>query len=514
MKTYNDYKVYYGDIHTHCGISYGHGSLEDALKNAREQLDFCSVTGHAHWHDMPEPDERIQYIIDFHKKGFQKLKNGWNDMLETLKKYNKDGRFLVFPGFEIHSNSDGDRTVVYKDITGEIIYAENIAQLHEKLKQLKEKGIESLSFPHHIGYKTGTRGINWSTFDGNKEPVAELISMHGCSEKSENTRPFLHSMGPADWESTIQYGLKQGHIFGFCANTDHHSAHPGSYGHGRTALWAEDLSRDALWQAFYQRRTYALTGDRIDLKFALNAAPMGSIIPACKQRDIDISVSAGSAIDYVDIVKDNRLLKRFSQCDFDNTADQDCETVKTKIHLELGWGERGKTTDWEVELEIDEGEILDIEPRFRGREVVSPVEKKDNSSQFYTSTWQRLSEKSLKLSCTSESNPNNSTCTTQGICLEIQAPRSARIKAVLNGKREVISLQRLMEGAYTGSLGSIDSPAYKFNRAPRSNEMNWNIKYIDTGTDTRFDIGHSFYYIRVKQQNDQWAWSSPVFVKK
>ncbi len=53
MNAYDGLHAYYGDLHNHCGISYGHGSLEDALLNAREQLDFCSVTGHALWPDMP-----------------------------------------------------------------------------------------------------------------------------------------------------------------------------------------------------------------------------------------------------------------------------------------------------------------------------------------------------------------------------------------------------------------------------------------------------------------------------
>ena len=39
------YSAYYGDIHNHCGISYGHGTIEDAYENAKLQLDFVSVTG-------------------------------------------------------------------------------------------------------------------------------------------------------------------------------------------------------------------------------------------------------------------------------------------------------------------------------------------------------------------------------------------------------------------------------------------------------------------------------------
>ena len=74
MQTYKELNIYYGDLHNHCGISYGHGSIEEALLNAKEQLDFCSITGHALWPDMPEPDNEIQYIIDFHEAGFSRLR--------------------------------------------------------------------------------------------------------------------------------------------------------------------------------------------------------------------------------------------------------------------------------------------------------------------------------------------------------------------------------------------------------------------------------------------------------
>ena len=61
MSVYDGMNPYFGDLHNHCAISYGHGPLAAALANAREQLDFCSITGHAHWPDMPAPNERIQY---------------------------------------------------------------------------------------------------------------------------------------------------------------------------------------------------------------------------------------------------------------------------------------------------------------------------------------------------------------------------------------------------------------------------------------------------------------------
>jgi hypothetical protein len=505
MDAYQDLQPYFGDIHNHCGISYGHGSLDDALLNAAEQLDFCSVTGHAHWPDMPPPDPRIQYILDFHHEGFARLKKGWGDMMTTLRRWEKKESMVVFPGFEIHMNSDGDRTILYKELDGEILYADGLPDLHQRMAALRDGGVGVISFPHHVGYRLGTRGINWATFNPEFEPVVELISMHGCSESSENPRPFLHSMGGSDWESTIQCGLARGKVFGVTGNTDHHSGHPGSYGHGVTGVWATGRSREAIWDALECRRTYALTGDRMALRLAVNGAPMGSVIPYKQKRRIEFAVSAGGAIDSIDIMKNNRLLRRYSECDLRPVK---CgSTIRTKVHLELGWGERRKTTDWEVELGLTHGAILKVEPRFRGREVVSPVEQSGDESTYYTSRWDVEDENRISLRTTSESNPNNSTCTTQGVCLWLEVPIEAAIQATINGREVTVPVKHLIEGARTGHLGGIDSPAYRFSRAPLPHELEFAAAFEDLG-----DPGDQ-YYLRVRQKNDQWGWTSPVFVR-
>ena len=49
--------IYFGDIHNHCNLTYGHGDMRDAFDAAKQQLDFLSVTPHAMWPDMPGKDE-------------------------------------------------------------------------------------------------------------------------------------------------------------------------------------------------------------------------------------------------------------------------------------------------------------------------------------------------------------------------------------------------------------------------------------------------------------------------
>jgi hypothetical protein len=199
-------RPFYGDVHNHCGLSYGHGSLEEALRRAKRQLDFVSVTGHAHWPDMPVDDPRVAHIVDFHIKGFAKLAEVWPGHFRTLRAYQDDGNLTVFPGYEIHSSEHGDYTILYRDLDERpLLLADSPAELRALLEQ--HCGPAALAFPHHIGYRRGARGINWDSLDPRLSPVLEIISMHGCSETSLTDRPFLHSMGPSDGHSTARHGL-------------------------------------------------------------------------------------------------------------------------------------------------------------------------------------------------------------------------------------------------------------------------------------------------------------------
>ena len=107
------YQLYWGDIHNHCGISYGHGTLENALKRAQGQLDFCSVTGHAFWPDMPTDRSKYERIINFHTEGFRKLAQCWEDVLRAFERYNKPGQFVTFTSYEWHSRASGDHCIYY-----------------------------------------------------------------------------------------------------------------------------------------------------------------------------------------------------------------------------------------------------------------------------------------------------------------------------------------------------------------------------------------------------------------
>ena len=125
--------LYWGDLHTHCAISYGYGSLDRAFKLGREHLDFCSVVGHATWHDMPTDRERHGLVIDYHKEGFARLAKNWKTMQETVARYNEPGRFVTFLSYEWHSNAYGDHNIYYLNDDGEIVERDSLEELDEAL---------------------------------------------------------------------------------------------------------------------------------------------------------------------------------------------------------------------------------------------------------------------------------------------------------------------------------------------------------------------------------------------
>lgn len=491
----------YGDIHNHCDISYGHGRFADALARAALQLDFVSITGHAHWPDMPVDDPSVAHIVDFHVKGFAKLRAGWESHFEVLRAAETD-RFSVFPGYEIHSGEHGDYTIVYADLDIEPLHlADSPSELRTKLSA--EMPGRALAFPHHIGYRQGARGINWKTFDPALSPFVEMFSMHGCAETSETERSYLHSMGPVDGYSTMERGLQQGHVFGIVANTDHHSAFPGSYGHGRMAVYAQGRDREAIWNAMMTRRTNALTGDRIHLLGVVGDVAQGGIVSPQSDAELRIEAVAGGFIDCIDVMRNGKLYERISPAIAPAPIGEDAE--ETLLYLELGWGARGSQHHWDGKIEIEGGEILDVEPRFRGAEVVSPLEGDDAGHALPVL---RQEDRGVAFVVTSEANPNNSTTATQGLMLRAKIGADAIIRATLSGKEIVVPAARLREGALSGNLGPIDSPAYRFHSLPSPRDWQWS-GAVSLG---ELQAGETVY-LRLRQAGGQMAWTSPIFCR-
>jgi hypothetical protein len=421
-----------------------------------------------------------------------------------LRAHQDDGTFTVFPGYEIHSSEHGDYTILYRDLDERPL---NLADSPAALRTLLEQhfGSNALAFPHHIGYRRGARGINWDSLDARLSPVLEIVSMHGCSETCLTDRPFLHSMGPSDGHSTARHGLGLGHVFGFLGNTDHHSGYPGSYGHGRTCIYAPDNSRGALWAGLRSRRTSALTGDCSHLFIALGDHPQGSVIHGSDRSRLSIEVVAGSFIDFIDVVHNGRTVRRITPDLEPSPIGRSDAGMETILVLELGWGARGKVHRWEGSLELFDGDILAVEPRLRGPEVVSPLE---GSGEPGEEDHLSCEGRQIAFQVDATANPNNMTSATQAIAARVRITDRSRIRARFGTHVIEFPASRLREGALAGNLGPIDSPAYRFHPLPAPEQWQWQ----GTFDLPSFEPG-DYVYVRIRQTNNQWTWASPIFCR-
>ena len=504
LASLRDVKILWGDIHNHCNVTYGHGELEDALAAAREQLDFVSVTPHALWPDIPgENDPRLNWVIGYHTEAFKRLRaGGWDRYVKRLKEANDPQKFLTFLSYECHSMEHGDHVALCYDYDTPLVECDSVPDLKEKLRNHKV-----FVTPHHMGYQGGYRGYNWAAFSDNDPqlPFVEMFSRHGLAEGDMGDYDYLHDMGPRVWEGTVQYGLEQGHKFGLICSTDQHAGYPGSYGDGRIGVLAESLDRDQLWDAMARRKVCGVTGDKIKIDFRINGATMGDEIQA-DRREIILGVEAQNFIDYVDLVKNGRTVARLNGPLL--TPEVEGGRIRAKLKVNFGWNREEEYVHWSGRLALSEGEILSVQPCFRGAAFTSP-QPGEHSFRTRVNRVVEQNNKEVVLDMYSSKNPNVVTPAQQGVILEVEMPLEASLKAEFNGQEFSYTLRELLEGAKAHFMRGWLSEAIQFCRA--CPEEAFSVAHY---MEDRPERDTDYYYVRVRQRDGQWAWSSPIWVKR
>ena len=308
-----DHAEFWGDMHGQSGETVGIGSALDYFSFARDLafLDACAHQGN----------------------DFQINQKFWRHLNEITAEFNQDGAFATVPGYEWSGNTavGGDHNVYYRDENRPVYRSSHALMLDrsELANDARDTNALYAALRHedavvaaHVGGRYAD--INFA-HDPELEPAVEIHSDWGTFEW------IMHDAFDA------------GYRVGVVANSDGHKGRPGAsypgaatfgaYG-GLTCFKLPELSRDAILNAWRNRKHFATTGCRAHLATTLKAkglakfatdpainpkakakstpiASMGDMV-TCQARKtrFEVDVAAPSGVDLIEFRNGKHVIKR------------------------------------------------------------------------------------------------------------------------------------------------------------------------------------------------------------
>ena len=345
--------VFFGDIHTHSGWpngGCGMGSLDENYTYARDvsNLDIYALTDHdLH---MGEPDM-------------------WRARVDAANQYYEPGEFCVLQAYEFTSSLYGHRNVYYRGDDGPMLACRSEADYWSKTAPtpddlwefLDKSGQRAMTIPHHP--PASSHPLTWDYYSRKYDRLVEVYSSWGNHEVPLNP---MRGYGSDRFEHlSVRDALLKGYVLGLMASSDGHDGHPGNnqspdvkhhhlyhpLGSGRIGVLEPELTREAVFDAMYERRCYATTGPHIAMSVTLNGHPMGSTI---KAGDLDgppvvsATVSAPWIIERVQVIKSGAIAADFA-------------STRHAMQAEFAWPDSAfnpdKTAFYYVRLTLADGEM-------------------------------------------------------------------------------------------------------------------------------------------------------------
>jgi hypothetical protein len=294
-------RVLWADLHGHSSLSDGTGTPGDFYRYARDVggLDVAALTDHDHWGMRPldsNPDM-------------------WERIQGAVASAHEPGRFVALLGYEWTSWLHGHRHVLHFADRGPLFSSIDLERRWETPAQLWDalRGLPALTFAHHSA--GGPVSTNWNYApDPVLEPVTEIVSVHGSSEAPDSPRRIYDPV-PGNY---VRDALDRGFAFGFIGSGDSHDGHPGlahiaspGSNNGLAAIFAPELTREAVLEALRARHSYATNGPRIWLRTNLDGRVMGSeVAPPVDgaPHRLTIQVATEGPLERVDVISDGEIV--------------------------------------------------------------------------------------------------------------------------------------------------------------------------------------------------------------
>jgi hypothetical protein len=269
-------RLFWGDIHGHTLFTDAIRMPEEMYAFARDEafMDVCALTDHS--------------------EGISDLQ--WRYFTDVTNSFNAPGRFATLVAGEWTSMIHGHRNYYYRGDQGPIFRSTLKEQEDLQVFYDLARAAEALVVPHHSA--NSRMGVDWS--HGHAPDVERLVEIHSIWGNSErpaeegNEFPIRMCQGEKPGQH-VRDALRRGYRLGMIGSGDIHDGRPGDClstlqtgkpdapsgrVQGFVGIWAPELTREAVFDALWNRRVFATMKHRTILLFSINGQPMGSEITA------------------------------------------------------------------------------------------------------------------------------------------------------------------------------------------------------------------------------------------
>lgn len=327
----NKEQIFWGDPHIHTNLS-------NCGPTRARSLNYCfTAAKHSTRLDWASAADHVSNgRCEFAK---------WKEQVAVSNLYDEPGVFVTLPAYEasLAGGKGGDNNVYMTRFPDMFVDMNDDGNVCALVDGLKKKLPESDFFvvPHHTT-RTGKHGeISNAIYPGESMmPVVEIHSKWGTSEYRGNPN---HLLEVHDGPSYVVDLLNQGLPLGFVGGTDSHTSLTtvrstdlesrllGNW-YGMTAVFAEKLDRDSIFNAIKTRHCYAASRDRTLILGTVNDQPFGTEIERSSSSvNIKARIAGKEKIAIIDLVR-NGIVHHTVRPDtwhveFEFTDDIDFETI-------------------------------------------------------------------------------------------------------------------------------------------------------------------------------------------
>jgi len=287
---YLQYNTYFGYLHAHSELSDGEGSPLEAYTYARDEggLDFFGLTDHGIY-------MRIWPWV-----------NNWLTMIVAAQATYDSGNYVTLWGFEWSNPVLGHINVLNTPDFTDTISHFWIHKIYDWISKRPE-GFGRFNHPGDT-YFLPLEFLHLEVYAG---AVPQMVGIETWS----GTVSFDRYYYSGSWFSDLPFsywdvGNLRGWYLGALGGQDNHSPHWGTRNDFRTAVLAEELTREHIVDAYLNRRFYATEDKDLHLDVRCQGYPMGSrLFGVLREFEVEAWDESGDTFEEVRLYRNGSLLQ-------------------------------------------------------------------------------------------------------------------------------------------------------------------------------------------------------------